>query len=260
MAISTKTINGKVVTPDGVGWAGGSIYYSLNVDGTVDDAGTEQVVGATKVTIIQQDGTVDFDLIPNDNITPADTVYVVRFFAPDGSRMTQLWRVLSTDPSTINIGDVTRVVSDDGGYAAGTLAALSDTDVAGVSNDEVLTYQSASGKWEAKPSSGAGSDSDAIHDNVSGEIVLVTEKTTPHNDDVVLIEDSEAGNVKKRLKMANMPGGALSEYTTGSKPAANASNKNTPFVVKDPGEHAHGEIVYQRADSSYAYWITWQPF
>ncbi|MDH3834761.1 MAG: hypothetical protein OES34_11490 [Nitrosopumilus sp.] len=260
MAIAVKTIDGKIVTPDGVGWAGGTIYFSLSVHGTVDDAGTEQIVAANGVTVIQSDGSVDFDLIPNDIITPADTVYIVKFFAPDGSRMTQHWRILTTDPSTINIGDVTRVFSSSGAYSAGTLANLLDTDVTGVSNDEVLTWNSTTEKWEPKPSSGAGSDSDAIHDNVAGEILLVSEKLTPDSLDLVLIEDSAAGHAKKRVKMSNLPGGAQAEYTTGGKPAANASNKNTPYVVKDPGEHAHGEIIYERDDTSFAYFITWRPF
>lgn len=53
----------------------------------------------------------------------------------------------------------------------------------------------------------SGSDSDAIHDNVSGEINAVTEKTTPANDDVLLIEDSAASYAKKRVKISNLPAG-----------------------------------------------------
>lgn len=54
---------------------------------------------------------------------------------------------------------------------------------------------------------GVGSDSDAIHDNVSGEIAAVTEKATPVDADLVLIEDSAASNVKKRVQLGNLPGG-----------------------------------------------------
>jgi len=56
--------------------------------------------------------------------------------------------------------------------------------------------------------SGSGltaTDSDAIHDNVSGEIVLVTEKTTPVAADLVLIEDSASSNAKKRVQLSNLP-------------------------------------------------------
>jgi hypothetical protein len=51
-------------------------------------------------------------------------------------------------------------------------------------------------------------DIDAIHDNAANEISAITEKTTPANDDLFVIEDSEASYVKKRLKISNLPGGA----------------------------------------------------
>lgn len=49
-----------------------------------------------------------------------------------------------------------------------------------------------------------GSDSDAIHDNVAAEISAITEKTTPVDADVALIEDSAASNAKKRLSWSNI--------------------------------------------------------
>ena len=48
---------------------------------------------------------------------------------------------------------------------------------------------------------------DAIHDGVAGEIADLTEKTTPADDDVFIIEDSAASNAKKKLKVKNLPGG-----------------------------------------------------
>lgn len=54
---------------------------------------------------------------------------------------------------------------------------------------------------------GAGSDSTAIHDNVSGEISALTEKVTLHDNDLVIIEDSEASNAKKKAKIGNISGG-----------------------------------------------------
>lgn len=48
-------------------------------------------------------------------------------------------------------------------------------------------------------------DSTAIHDNVSGEISLVTEKGTPVAADLLIIEDSEATNVKKRIQLSSLP-------------------------------------------------------
>jgi hypothetical protein len=48
-------------------------------------------------------------------------------------------------------------------------------------------------------------DNDAIHDNVAGEIVVVTEKTAPVGLDEFLIEDSADSNNKKSVKIANLP-------------------------------------------------------
>jgi hypothetical protein len=50
----------------------------------------------------------------------------------------------------------------------------------------------------------AGSDSTAIHDDVSGEIVLVTLKGTPLAADFLLIEDSAASHAKKSITIGGM--------------------------------------------------------
>ncbi len=55
--------------------------------------------------------------------------------------------------------------------------------------------------------SGSGTDPDAIHDNVAGEIAALSEKATPVNADLLIIEDSEASNAKKKVQVGNLPGG-----------------------------------------------------
>ncbi len=52
-----------------------------------------------------------------------------------------------------------------------------------------------------------GADADAIHDNVAGEIAAITEKVSPVNADLVIIEDSADSNNKKRVQVGNLPGG-----------------------------------------------------
>ncbi len=53
---------------------------------------------------------------------------------------------------------------------------------------------------------GGGTDAAAIHDDTASEISAVIEKVTPVNADLLLIEDSAAGNVKKRVQIGNLPG------------------------------------------------------
>lgn len=50
-------------------------------------------------------------------------------------------------------------------------------------------------------------DANAIHKNLPAEISTVAEKTAPIAADWVLIEDSAAGNAKKKAQIGNLPGG-----------------------------------------------------
>ncbi len=52
-----------------------------------------------------------------------------------------------------------------------------------------------------------GGVNDAIHDNVAGEIAAITEKTTLVDADMILIEDSEDSNNKKRTPRASLVDG-----------------------------------------------------
>jgi len=62
----------------------------------------------------------------------------------------------------------------------------------------------------------SASDIAAIHVDTGAEIVGIAEKVTPASNDVLVIEDSEAANVKKHLKVGNLPGGAtLSDTAPG---------------------------------------------
>jgi len=49
-----------------------------------------------------------------------------------------------------------------------------------------------------------GSDTTAIHDDQSGEIAAIAEKTTPGDADLLLIEDASASNAKKKIQVANL--------------------------------------------------------
>lgn len=60
-------------------------------------------------------------------------------------------------------------------------------------------------------------DANAIHDNAANEIHSITQKVTPANDDEILIEDSEASYVKKRVLLSAISGGGThaSTHITG---------------------------------------------
>lgn len=54
----------------------------------------------------------------------------------------------------------------------------------------------------------AGTDANAIHDNTANEIFAITEKTTPASTDILIIEDSAAAYIKKKLQITNLPSGS----------------------------------------------------
>jgi len=54
-------------------------------------------------------------------------------------------------------------------------------------------------------SAGGGSDASAIHDDTSGEIAAITSKAVPVDGDFLIIEDSAAGNVKKKITIGDLP-------------------------------------------------------
>jgi hypothetical protein len=57
-------------------------------------------------------------------------------------------------------------------------------------------------------SSDPRTDTTAIHTDGSAEISGLTEKASPVGADLLVIEDSAAANVKKRVQITNLPGGA----------------------------------------------------
>tara|TARA_Y100000310_G_scaffold109018_1_gene107386 strand:+ start:1355 stop:2590 length:1236 start_codon:yes stop_codon:yes gene_type:complete len=77
-----------------------------------------------------------------------------------------------------------------------------------------------------------GADSTAIHDDVANEFVAVTFKASPVVGDSILIEDSDAGNVKKSIIVGNLPlagdcGGTLSNVTVNDGADATAIHDDT---------------------------------
>lgn len=85
---------------------------------------------------------------------------------------------------------------------------------------------------------GAGIDTDAIHDNQAGEISAISEKTTPNNNDYLLLEDSEDSDNKKKVKVGNLPTGtgmASFDLTGDSGTPQTITNGNTVDIAGGTG-------------------------
>ena len=94
-----------------------------------------------------------------------------------------------------------RVTEDDAGGAANVTWIDVVGPVGGV--DGITVTDLGNGKVRLTANA-TTNDPDAIHDNVAGEINDIAEKEIPHDDDLVIIEDSEADWVKKKVKRKNL--------------------------------------------------------
>jgi hypothetical protein len=85
---------------------------------------------------------------------------------------------------------------------------------------------------------GVGADSNAVHVNASAEISIITLKNPPVSGDLLLIEDSVASNVKKRITVGTLPftNVALGS-ATGAALSDTAANGSSSDAAKD--DHVH---------------------
>jgi len=104
----------------------------------------------------------------------------------------------STTPTFAPDGLTAHTITKDGGSAllAGEIPASGFV--------MLLEYNLANTRWELLNPSAKPYADGKISKTISGEIAALSEKTTLHNDDLLLIEDSEASNEKKKVKKSNV--------------------------------------------------------
>lgn len=147
-----------------------------------------------------------------------------RLINDSGTSATELWSASKINTElggksdtghTHTESDVTDLDHDDTDAihdnVAGEINAVSEKGTP-VSGDLLLIEDSADSNNKKKVQvgnlPGLGSDDDAIHDNVAGEIAAISEKGTPVSADVVVIEDSADSNNKKKAQLGNLPVGS----------------------------------------------------
>ena len=103
-------------------------------------------------------------------------------------------------------------------------------------------------------SSGGGTDANAVHVNVGGEINGITAKATPTSSDILLIEDAADSNNKKKITIANLP--ATSDASAVHVDAANEitaiTEKTTvanadEFIIEDSGDSGNKKSIKRKA-------------
>lgn len=93
--------------------------------------------------------------------------------------------------------------------------------------------------------SSTGTDSNAIHKNVAAEISTITEKASPVSADLIIIEDSENSNNKKKVQVGNLPGGSGG----GAGDVVGALNTNSTMGVSAI-EEIIGQFTYDGSAGS----------
>jgi len=100
----------------------------------------------------------------------------------------------------------------------------------------VSVLDEGAGKVTITISGGIASDTDAIHDNEANEISAIAEKSTPVDADILIIEDSAASYVKKKVQVSNLPVGAVTFLDLTDVDPSSYSGEAGKVVVVNPGE------------------------
>lgn len=95
----------------------------------------------------------------------------------------------------------------------------------------------------------AGTDRNAIHDNIANEISAITEKTSLVDNDIFVIESSEHQGTKRRVKKSNLGGGDTLPVDD-TTPIARDPVDNTKIIRFDVGLNGTGVLTSIFANSA----------
>jgi hypothetical protein len=214
---------------------GSSVYYTkvgvdlrFNAIKSENSLLTVSVDGGTHdIELTVNEGSIDHDALTNFSADEHRTINDI------GSGSTDLWSAdkIGTELGgksdvghdhdsdylplqTIGIGDDNLVEIDAADVADNDYAKFTANGLEGKSYSEVRSDLNVADGADVTSANtcdtpgGPGTDTTAIHDDTSGEISAITEKASPVSADLLIIEDSESSNAKKRVQIGNLPGGS----------------------------------------------------
>ena len=103
-------------------------------------------------------------------------------------------------------------------------------------------------------SSGGGTDANAVHINVGGEINGITAKATPTSSDLLIIEDAADSNNKKKITIGDLPStsdadavhvNAANEITAITEKTSVASDDE--FIIEDSADSGNKKSIKRKA-------------
>jgi len=92
---------------------------------------------------------------------------------------------------------------------------------------------------------GTGTDTNAVHINASGEISGIAAKTAVVGADLLLIEDSEAANVKKSTQVSNLPFADIATATAGAALADSGAAGDATDAARANHVHPRDDVVQE---------------
>lgn len=165
--------------------------------------------GSSKISVTDDVGNKEIDL----DIVEANVVHQNLSGAGTNTHAQVDTHLASTtNPHATDVGNL------GGGLLAELNSAITDAtlDDSGDSRPPNGTAGGSLGGTYPNPTVDDGADGSAIHDDTAGEITAIALKATPVSADVLVIEDSAAANVKKRITVGSLPTGGGGEANTAS--------------------------------------------
>ncbi len=174
------------------------VLITTNAAGNGLIEGPSAVSGFTDTTAIHDNVSAEISAIA-EKVTPidADLIVIEDSASSNDKKRVQIGNLPKTDANAIHDN------------VASEISAVAEK-VAPVSADMILIEDSADTNNKKMVQVGnlpAGTDANAIHDNVAAEISAVAEKVAPVSADMILIEDSADTNNKKMVQVGNLPAG-----------------------------------------------------
>ena len=210
----------------------GAVTFDCTASG-LDCGSADGVTAAGDVSVWQYDGT-NWDLL--DYKDQSENVWV-----DAGAGGGSSWDVTDTDASPVLTVDDTEQVQVIGGTGITVTAAAdgANHDIT-IDGHAVFTPDADPGTNHGSyVAGGDGTDGTAIHDDTASEISAVAVKGTPVSGDFLLIEDSAAANVKKRITIGTLPAGSPGADSIGT--AELDDDADTPLT----GEYIRVDTVDQ---------------
>ena len=153
--------------------------------------------------------------------------------------------------TNINIYDDS---DDDGNQRGQVYISIPFSEVTSPSESDIdALYATVRGYIDVS-SGGGGTDANAVHVNVGGEINGITAKATPTSSDLLIIEDAADSNNKKKITIGDLPAtsdadavhvNAANEITAITEKTTVASDDE--FIIEDSGDSGNKKSIKRKA-------------